>query len=349
MRFIKTAAVGLAVVAAMGAAHPVLADARPGVDAWSKGDYANAVKLWRGPAAAGDADAQFNLAQAYKLGRGVPMDLQQAESWYKKAADQGHLQAADNYGLILFTNNRRTEALPYLQESVERGEPRAQYVLGTAHFNGDFVGKDWVRAYALMTRASAQGIDAASRSLTQMDQYIPMDQRQQAVKLAGQMAEQEARNRNAQLAALRTPASNTPVQSAQLPPSSAVPPPAAPAATASAPGVSYDPPPVTTPAPAPTPAPAAPPAAMTTAVVTTAPVDEGWRIQLGAFSQQARAKTLWSQLEGRIGALQSLQPYLVDAGSVTRLQAGPFATKAQAESMCATVKANGNACIVKAK
>ena len=81
---------------------PALADVKAGVDAWGRGDYATAIKEWRGPADAGDADAQFNLGQAYKLGNGVPKDLGQAEKWYKSAADQGHLQANDNYGLLLF-------------------------------------------------------------------------------------------------------------------------------------------------------------------------------------------------------------------------------------------------------
>ena len=81
---------------------PALADVKAGVDAWGRGDYATAIKEWRGPADAGDADAQFNLGQAYKLGNGVPKDLGQAEKWYKMAADQGHLQANDNYGLLLF-------------------------------------------------------------------------------------------------------------------------------------------------------------------------------------------------------------------------------------------------------
>ena len=62
-------------------ATPVLADVRAGVDAWSRGDYAAAVKEWRQPAINGDADAQFNLGQAYKLGRGVPVDLKAAEDW----------------------------------------------------------------------------------------------------------------------------------------------------------------------------------------------------------------------------------------------------------------------------
>ncbi len=315
---------------------PALADVKAGVDAWGRGDFSAAIKEWRGPADAGDADAQFNLGQAYKLGRGVPQDLGQAEKWYKKAADQGHLQANDNYGLILFQSNRRSEALPYLQASAERGEPRSQYVLGTGHFNGDFVKKDWIRAYALMTRASAQGLPQATSNMAQMDRFIPVEDRRRAIELAGQMEQDEKRVRNAQIGGLRPVQSTGAVQTAQLPPSRPALPTPATAPAPVSPGVTY--------APTPKPASVAP-------VATAAPVRAAtagdWRVQLGAFSDENKAKNLWNRLENSISALAGMQPYLVKAGGITRLQAGPFATRAQAESMCSSVKASGNDCIAK--
>jgi hypothetical protein len=47
---------------------------------------AGAVAIWRPLAEKGDADAAFNLGQAYRLGRGVPLDLAQAQSWFDRAA-----------------------------------------------------------------------------------------------------------------------------------------------------------------------------------------------------------------------------------------------------------------------
>src|SRR5690606_5888587 len=132
-------------LAATKAAPPAAAaapDVKAGVDAWEAGDYAKAAAVWRPLAITGEPDAQFTL------GRGVPADLGQAEGWYRRAAKQGHLQAEDNLGLVLFTANRRDEAMPFITRSAERGEPRAQYVLGTAMFNGDLAAKDWPRAYA---------------------------------------------------------------------------------------------------------------------------------------------------------------------------------------------------------
>ncbi len=221
-------------------AAPALADVKSGVDAWQAGDYQTAVAEWRPLAVAGDADAQFNLGQAYKLGRGVPADLVQAESWYRRAAKQGHLQAEDNLGLILFTANKRDEAMPYITASAARGEPRAQYVLGTALFNGDYAAKDWPRAYALTKRASDAGLSLASARLAQLDSLIPLDQRQAGLAMLPEMEKDEARARLAAVNAAAPPAPEkpapSPIRTASLP--------------ASAPGASYTPPPVINPAPA---------------------------------------------------------------------------------------------------
>ena len=238
--------------AAPKAAPPAAAaapDVKAGVDAWEAGNYAKAVAVWRPLAIAGDPDAQFNLGQAYKLGRGVPADLSQAEGWYRRAAKQGHLQAEDNLGLVLFTANRRDEAMPFITRSAERGEPRAQYVLGTAMFNGDLAAKDWPRAYALTKRASDAGLGIASARLAQLDRLIPLDQRQRGLALLPEMEKNEQRARLAAVnaAAPEAPKSApSPVQTASLP--------------ASVPGTLYTPPPVLAPAPAPapTPKPAAP-------------------------------------------------------------------------------------------
>ena len=41
----------------------------------------------------GDAQAQFERAEIYELGRGVKMDVFRAREFFAKAANQGHLQA----------------------------------------------------------------------------------------------------------------------------------------------------------------------------------------------------------------------------------------------------------------
>lgn len=221
------------------AAVPAHADVKAGVDAWTAGDFAGAVREWAGPAAQGDPDAQFNMGQAYRLGRGVETDVEQAEALYAKAAAQGHVKAADNYGLLLFQRGAREEALPYISAASMRGDPRAQYLLGIAHFNGDLVKKDWRRAYALLTLANSSGLPQARGALAQMDQYISIEDRQAAQPLAASLKAEAEAARSRQLAAadlgLATDAPSGPVVTASVPQTAAARPVLLPPATAEAP------------------------------------------------------------------------------------------------------------------
>ena len=195
---------GMAATLALGAvlalAVPAHADVKDGVDAWSRGDYAAAIAQWREPAAQGDPDAQFNMGQAYRLGLGVDADPQRARDYYYRAAQRGHLRAADTYGLILFQEGRHAEALPYVRDAARRGDPRSQYLLGIAHFNGENVERDWVRAYALLTLANGQGLPQAVPVIADMDQHIPLDQRQQAAALALELQQEAEAARARELA-----------------------------------------------------------------------------------------------------------------------------------------------------
>ncbi|OWK32820.1 SPOR domain-containing protein [Sphingomonas mucosissima] len=323
-------------VAAVLVAGVAGADVKQGVDAWSRGDYKAAVDIWRPLAAAGDADAQFNLGQAFKLGRGVPANLPTATEWFRKAAAQGHSQAIDNYGLALFQDGKKTEALPWLEKSVARGERRAQLVLGTMLFNADGVPRDWVRAYALVTRSSQQDLPQASQTLAQMDQFIPEAQRQQGLTLARKY---EA---DARALAMRLPpttpggtvANAAPPRITAPSPAASSPYPAPSARTSPAPATAVR----TSPAPArPTTTVATPPA--TSAPERAAAASGPWRIQLGAFRDAGNARTLWGQVGSRTGG----SPAYVQGGGVTRLQATGFASRAAAQQACAKSKVS---CVV---
>ena len=54
----------------------------------------------REPAAAGDAQAQFALANHYFNGIGVPQDYGQAVIWYRKSASQGYAPAENQLGYM---------------------------------------------------------------------------------------------------------------------------------------------------------------------------------------------------------------------------------------------------------
>lgn len=174
----------VALATAGGAAQTEAQSVRAGIEAWQRADYPEAVKIWRPLAEAGDADAQFNLGQAYRLGRGVPINLTAAQTWLQRAAGKGHLDAQSTLGLLLFDSGNRTGGLRWLKAAAEGGEPRALLIYGTALFNGDGLRRDPVLAYAYVSRAAAQGLPPAKATLAEMDTVLPLDQRKRGVAVA---------------------------------------------------------------------------------------------------------------------------------------------------------------------
>ena len=173
-----------AVIAALVSTPLSAQSVKAGIDAWQKADYSAAVAIWRPLAERGDADAQFNLGQAYRLGRGVPISLGQAKSWFERAAASGHLDAQTTLGLLLFQNGDQAEGLKWLRRAAEGDEPRALLVYGTALYNGDGVTQDRLLGYAYVSRAAAAGLSPAKDTLAQLDQLMTASDRQKALVLA---------------------------------------------------------------------------------------------------------------------------------------------------------------------
>ncbi|WP_311202083.1 SPOR domain-containing protein [Novosphingobium mangrovi (ex Huang et al. 2023)] len=351
----------LAAVACALPAASARADVKGGIDAWSAGDYDAAVKQWKPLADRGDPDAQFNLAQAYTLGRGVPRDPEKAKKLYGEAASHGHLQAADIYGLLLFQGGEREKAMPYIKASAARGDPNAQYILGVAHFNGDLAEKDWIRAYALETLASQAGMPQAARALAKMDEHIPLADRQKSVILSTQLAADAEATRTrlataAELGAPTTPPHTRGPQVADTPPKApeVV---SAERAVAEAMRVAGNDSPATagadytraaspsvamgSPASTPKPTPVHP---EPRASAPAAPASGPWRVQLGAFGVARNAEALWTKLRNR-PELTGRTKLLVPAGRLTKLQAGGFASQAAASAACSRLSASGYTCL----
>ena len=284
---------------------------KSGIDAWQRSDYAGAVAIWRPLAEKGDPDAEFNLAQAYRLGRGVPTNLAAAKTWFERAAAQGHVDAQTTLGLLLFQNGNQGEGLKWLKQAADQGEPRALLVYGTALVNGDGVTQDPILGYAYVSRAAAQGLEPAKQTLAQLDKLISLDDRKRAVVLARAKAKAAPPPSSApQKAAKRVE-----VAKAKPAPKSVETTPAKPEKLEK---------------PAPKASVAEPP-----------PAAKGdWRIQLGAFSQKGSAEALYGKLSGK-SALAGRHAYYIPVGAITRLQVGPFESKAAAAGAC---KALGQAC-----
>ena len=289
------------VLAALFTAPAPAQTVKAGIEAWQRGDHAEAVAIWRPLAEAGDTDASFNLGQAYRLGRGVPTNLGTAQTWLERAARKDHLDAQATLGLLLFQNGNLQGGLRWLKMAAERGEPRALLVYGTALYNGDGVRPDPVLAYAYVSRAAALGLSAAKETLLQLDEVMPLDQRKKGLALALEKAKQ-AETTAAEAKAKTKPASK-PARSA----------------------VSEAKPKAKAPAP------------------VQASGSGPWRIQLGAFSKRASAESLYERLKGS-APVAGLQPFIVPAGAVTRLQVGPFQSRAAATGACKVLTAKGQPC-----
>jgi TPR repeat protein len=293
----------LAMAAALGAlAAPTLSaqSVKSGIEAWQRSDYAAAVAIWRPLAEKGDADAAFYLGQAYRLGRGVALNLGAAQSWFERAAQKGHVDAQATLGLLLFQNGNQPEGLKWLKAAAEQGEARSLLVYGTALFNGDNVTQDPILGYAYVSRAAAQGLAPAKETLAQLDKLLPIEDRKKGLAIA--------------MAKARTG-----------------PPPSAKPAKAKAKAVQAA---EARPAPI---KPAAAPAPATPKVAGASPPTGSWRIQLGAFAQKGSAEALYRKLASN-SALAGRQPYYVAVGAVTRLQAGPFASRSAAQAACTALK-----------
>jgi len=289
-----------AALGALGATPLSAQSVKSGIEAWQRSDYAAAVAIWRPLAEKGDADAAFNLGQAYRLGRGVTLNLGAAQSWFERAAQKGHVDAQATLGLLLFQNGNQPDGLKWLKAAAEQGEARSLLVYGTALFNGDNVTQDPILGYAYVSRAAAQGLAPAKETLAQLDKLLPLEDRKKGLAIA--------------MAKART-----------------APPPSAKPAKAKAKAVQAA---EARPAPI---KPAAAPAPATPKVAGASPPTGSWRIQLGAFAQKGSAEALYRKLASN-SALAGRQPYYVAVGAVTRLQAGPFASRSAAQAACTALK-----------
>ena len=153
-------------------AVPAWADLQSGLEAYERGDYAEAVRWYRQAAEEGDPEAQYNLGVMYNFGRGLPQSDAQAMMWYREAAERGIADAAfrlgfmynngaayplwlhdqfydqeasDNAGLDVPQDD--SEALKWYRMGAEQGHALAQYYLGVIYLGGVGVPRDDIQGF----------------------------------------------------------------------------------------------------------------------------------------------------------------------------------------------------------
>ena len=137
--------------------------------AYDKGDYAQALKIWKSRAAEGDVVAQYNLGMLYDTGRGVAQSDQEALKWFRLAAEKGNSTAQFNVGTMYDTGRgiaqNNQEALKWFRLSAEKGNASAQNNLGWMYHYGRGVTQSNQEALKWYKLAAAQGHQAAITNL----------------------------------------------------------------------------------------------------------------------------------------------------------------------------------------
>lgn len=116
------------------------------------------------------AEAVFLLSQLYLQGKGVPQDLDQAESLLQQAADKGSQAAKFELKHEEVTSDFEMDdsQLQSLQKAAEEGSPKAQYYLGCLLLEGKGVKQDSKRGVALLKAAAEGGNVQAAYHLGQL-------------------------------------------------------------------------------------------------------------------------------------------------------------------------------------
>lgn len=138
------------------------ADFRTGDAAFKAKNYADAYLQLLPAARAGNAQAQFMLGQLSDNGWGpVALDPREAARWYRLAAERGHGEAqftlAGAYALGRGVPQNPAQALTWLTRAADSGHEQAILDLGRLYDEGRGVPRDEARATNLYARAATLG------------------------------------------------------------------------------------------------------------------------------------------------------------------------------------------------
>ncbi len=120
-------------------------------------------------------------------------DYMQAAYYLRNAADENHIMAAFEYGMLCFRPTGRfrkdfRSAEKYLQMAADNGHTTAQYVLGFMYKSGH-VTKDLVKAVEYLEKAKAQGDSFSAMELASIYQQPETQNYQRAYECAQMAAE----------------------------------------------------------------------------------------------------------------------------------------------------------------
>lgn len=118
-------------------------------------------KLWD----AGFSVAAHQLGKCWRDGMGVLPDDEQAELWFRRAAEAGHDFSQYALGKLLQSQKRMDEAVSWYEKAVAQGNLWAAYRLGKLYLEGTDIPKDTVKAVEYLTNAAQEGNQYAQYTL----------------------------------------------------------------------------------------------------------------------------------------------------------------------------------------
>lgn len=160
-----------------------------GLDAYLKGEYRQALEIWKPAAESGDKVSAFNVGVLYAQGLGVDADPVEAVRWYRRSAIAGYANAQFNLGAAYYsgegTEVNLAQAASWWEQAADQDHPEALYNLATLYRRGKGVERDVDKAIYLFQRAASLGDARAQDALAELKAGRPASGEQ-----AGGQAEQ---------------------------------------------------------------------------------------------------------------------------------------------------------------
>lgn len=165
--------------AALRPSAPVASDPKAANHAFLKamqlsrdGKIADAAPWYRKAAENGHVEAQFVLGTMYRTGRGVKKNTREAAEWYQRAANAGNAWAQFSLGNMRIdgegVERNFSDGVRLYRLAAGQGHREAQYNLGALYYNGDGVRRDYAEAEKWFVQAASRGDSSAQYALGRM-------------------------------------------------------------------------------------------------------------------------------------------------------------------------------------
>lgn len=169
--------------------HAAAGDLSAGHTAWSRGDYATAIKTLLPHADKGNPEAQFAIGRMHAWGHGVKKDNTEAIFWFRMAARQGHREAQAILAKRYISGKRGVPqdhvlAAKWYRKAAKQRHVEAQYGLGELYAQGRGMPRDYVAAHLWFNLAAANGHKDAANQRAIVSQKLKPEEIAKAQKLA---------------------------------------------------------------------------------------------------------------------------------------------------------------------